>query len=63
MDESDDALLGTSTLRGILLLGGVGVVAFLAYKFWKRQKSGEVPPRASTIRVPVNLPLPKQKKN
>ncbi len=60
----DDPLLGTSTLRGILLLGGVAAVAFLAYEFWYKQRAKEIsaPVRRNVIRVPIELPLAKPRK-
>ncbi len=56
----EDPVLGTSTLRGVLLLGGVAAVAYLAYEFWykQRQSEGLVKAIKNTIRVPINLPLP-----
>ncbi len=63
VQEEDDPLLGTSTLRGILLLGGVGVVAYIAYTFWQNQRNKEAatPQRTKIIRVPIELPITKPK--
>lgn len=62
--EESDPLLGTSTLRGLLLLGGVAAVAYIAYQFYKKSKMAEAfaPQVARTIRVPVELPIPPAKK-
>ncbi len=64
MDEiEEEPLLGTSTLRGILLLGGVAAVAYIAYQFWLQQRKvvAAVPLRPRIIRVPVELPGVKRK--
>ncbi len=60
----DEPLLGTSTLRGILLLGGVATVAYLAYQFWYKTKKNEMalPQRPKTIRIPIELPIAKPRK-
>ncbi len=59
MDGADEELLGTSTLRGILLLSGVVAVAYISYRFWYRQKKLEIaaPVRRAPIRVPLDLPV------
>ncbi len=61
--EEPDPLLGTSTLRGILLLGGVAAVAFLAYQFWYKQRAIEhaSPRKANLIRIPISLPIVSRK--
>jgi len=53
----DDPILGTSTLRGILLLGGVAVVAYIAYTMWKNQKAVEMSlsHTPNIVRVPIAL--------
>ena len=58
--EESDPLLGTSTLRGLLLLGGVAAVAYIGYQFWRKAKAADAyaPTLPRTIRVPVELPLP-----
>ncbi len=61
-DEDEDSLLGTSALRGILLLGGVATLGFFAWKYWRTIKISDVPHQERLIRVPVELPLPPQKK-
>lgn len=62
MEEAveSDPILGTSTLRGILLLGGVAAVAYIAYEFWLKQKAfaAALPAKPQVIRVPVELPIP-----
>lgn len=61
--EEQDELLGTSTLRGILLLGGVSVVAYLAWKYWKRTRVADLssPHKTQVVRIPIELPLTKRK--
>lgn len=63
MDDAiqDEPILGTSTLRGILLLGGVAAVAYLAYEFWykQRQAEGAAPIKKNVIRIPIELPIAK----
>lgn len=61
--EESDPLLGTSTLRGLLLLGGVAAVAYIAYEVWRKTKAVEsaLPMQPRTIRVPVELPIPAAK--
>lgn len=63
MDDAveSEPFLNTNTLRGILLLGGVAAVAFLAYKFWYIQKAAESvgPVQKQIVRVPIELPLAK----
>ncbi len=63
-DAADEPLLGTSTLRGILLLGGVAAVAFVAYQFWYKQRLVDLsaPKRKPLIRVPISLPIPAARK-
>ena len=60
----DDPLLGTSTLRGILLLGGVAAVAYVAYKLWKNQKAVEMslPRTPNVVRIPIAAPVQNQAK-
>lgn len=62
--EGADPLLGTSTLRGLLLLGGVAAVAYLAYEFWRKQRKADaaLPVRPRFVRVPVELPIPSGRK-
>ncbi len=62
--EEEDSLLNASTLRGILLLGGVAAVGFIAWKYWRTLKSSEVekPAAARIVRVPIELPLDVKKK-
>lgn len=63
-EEDDEPILGTSTLRGILLLGGVAAVAYIAYEFWYKQRSLEMStptPKPAVIRVPIQLPVANQK--
>lgn len=57
--EEDDPILGTSTLRGILLLGGVAAVAYLAYQFWYKQRAAELssPVHRNVVRIPIQLPI------
>lgn len=66
MDDAieDEPILGTSTLRGILLLGGVAAVAYIAYEFWYKQRALEMgaPVRKSVVRVPISLPIVKPRK-
>ncbi len=61
----DEPLLGTSTLRGLLLLGGVAAVAYLAYEFWYKQRAaeGSAPAKKSVVRIPIELPISKPKTN
>ena len=61
--QESDPLLGTSTLRGILLLGGVAAVAYIAYKFYLQSKKADTGRSAQSkfIRVPVELPIPANK--
>lgn len=62
--EDEDSLLGTSTLRGILLLGGVVTVAFLAWKYWRGIKKSDTSAarRPALVRIPVQLPVADPKK-
>ncbi len=61
--EESEPLLGTSTLRGLLLLGGVAAVAYIGYQVWRKSKAteGMALQQPRTIRVPVELPLPANK--
>ncbi len=60
----EDEILSTSTLRGILLLGGVASVAYLAYEFWYKQRAVEraLPKKPRVIRIPIELPIQNTKK-
>ncbi len=62
--EESEPILGTSTLRGLLLLGGVAAVAYIAYEVWRKTKAVEslAPQMSRTIRIPVELPIPPAKK-
>ncbi len=60
--EQEDSLLGTSTIRGILLLGGVAVTGFFAWKYWRNVKTSTPPPKPRIIRIPVELPIQQEKK-
>ncbi len=64
VEQDEDQLLGTSALRGILLLGGVAVVSFFAWKYWNKIKKSEAatPHRPLAIRVPIELPIQQPKK-
>ncbi len=64
MLEDSDPLLGTSTLRGLLLLSGVAAVAYLAYEFWWKQRKADaaLPVRPRIVRVPVELPIASAKR-
>lgn len=55
----DEPFLGTSTLRGILLLGGVVAVAYVSFKLWKKQKAVEasLPQKQNLIRIPIAAPV------
>lgn len=64
VQDDDEPILGTSTLRGILLLGGVAAVAYVAYQFWYKQRALEMSSpakRTPVIRVPIQLPIANQK--
>ena len=54
MDDEGD-LIGTSTVRGFLLLAGVATVAYLAYRYWQ-QLASQPKPIAHTISIPVGPP-------
>lgn len=58
-DVEEEELLSTSTLRGILLLGGVASVAYIAFEFWMAQRAVDAvaPQRPGLIRVPISLPI------
>lgn len=45
-----------STLRGVLLLGGVVAAGAVAYTIYKKQKSQEVPQAPKTVKVAVAIP-------
>ncbi len=62
-EQQEESLLGTSTLRGILLLGGVATVSFFAWKYWSKIKALEssAPRKPRVIRIPVELPLVQDK--
>ncbi len=62
--EEEDSLLGTSALRGILLLGGVATISYFAWKYWNKIRTLEssAPKREAVVRVPISLPLPQEKK-
>ena len=58
MDEEiqREPLIGTSTVRGVLLLGGVATVAYLAFKYYiavEQQKAAAPAPVTIPIGVPV----------
>ena len=61
MDE-EDKLLSTSMLRGILIIGGLGIAGVVAYLWWKKQKSSEVVSAPKTVTIPISLPTIKKKK-
>ncbi len=58
-DVEEEELLSTSTLRGILLLGGVASVAYIAFQFWMAQRAVDAvaPKQMNLIRVPISLPI------
>ncbi len=58
MEESSE-LLTDSTLRGILLVGGLAMAGYVAYKIWLQQKSQDSthPEISKPIRVPIELPI------
>jgi len=60
--SSDDELLNTGTLRGLLLLGAVGLAGALAWVWWRRKAAAEKPTTGRTVTVPVELPVAKKKK-
>jgi hypothetical protein len=58
-----EPLVGTSAVRGVLLLGGVATVAFFAWKYWNNIRaldSGGSKP--AVVRIPISLPLVQEKK-
>ncbi len=59
MTEESSELLTDSTLRGILLVGALGMAGYVAYKIWLQQKSLDSthPSIAKPIRVPIELPF------
>lgn len=57
--SQDDELLNTSTLRGLLLLGAVGIAGALAWMWWRRQRAGEAPQTGRTVSVPVAMTVAK----
>jgi len=60
--NDEEPLLGTSLLRGILLLGAVGLAGYGVYVWWKKSKAAEksLPPK--TVSVPITIPTLKKKK-
>ncbi len=58
MDEDD--LLGPSLIRGVLLLGGVATVAYLAFQYWRKVKAAELNKPPKSIQIPVELPIRKK---
>ena len=59
MQDESDQLLNDSTLRGILLLGGVVAAAYIGYKIYLHQRTIDAanPIGQRIIRVPIELPI------
>lgn len=54
MDE--DELIDSSTIRGIVLFGGVALAAWLAFRYYQSVKANEVIALPQQIKIPVELP-------
>lgn len=61
--DDDDALIGTSLIRGVLLIGGVATVAYLAFRYWQKIKGAELNLPPKTIQIPLGLPIKKPAKH
>ncbi len=57
MDVDDEPLIGASTVRGVLMLGGVATVAYIAFRYWQKVKAEQTNKPAHTIQIPVELPI------
>lgn len=54
--DDENQIIGTSTIRGVVLLGGVALVAYLAFRYWMKIKASEQPAFQMPISIPVELP-------
>lgn len=54
--DDEYEILSSSTLKGIVLFGGVLVAAFVALRMYEKEKSQDKSPVAGLIRIPIQLP-------
>lgn len=53
----DGELVSTSTIRGVLLLGGIATVAYIGFRYWQKVKAAEVVRAPRQLSIPVNEPV------